>query len=161
MRPDRLRNPARDELEVLEDQIAIGNGDQDPQKQAGEAGAGCFQRGQDARPTGYWSRDVFLVVAGAPTPARGNLIRSVEDFHGAGRQGNLVEADGAASSASTRSWLPSGAIVLAPMDGVTDHVYRALITSRARPGRISLCVSEFIRVTDRPISDAAILRGCP
>src|SRR5260221_9363386 len=32
---------------------------------------------------------LFSWVAGAPTPAPGNLIRAVEDFHGAGRQGNL------------------------------------------------------------------------
>ncbi len=32
---------------------------------------------------------LFSWVAGARTPAPGYLIRSVEDFHGAGRQGNL------------------------------------------------------------------------
>jgi tRNA-dihydrouridine synthase C len=47
------------------------------------------------------------------------------------------------------------------MDGVTDHVYRELITSRARPGAIAFAVSEFLRVTDRPLPRSLIRRECP
>jgi tRNA-dihydrouridine synthase C len=47
------------------------------------------------------------------------------------------------------------------MDGVTDHVYRDLVTARAAPGRIDFCVSEFIRVTDRPAPASVIRRSCP
>ncbi|HVU05843.1 MAG TPA: tRNA-dihydrouridine synthase family protein [Polyangiaceae bacterium] len=50
---------------------------------------------------------------------------------------------------------------LAPMDGVTDHVYRDLMTSRARPGAVGYVVSEFLRVTDRPMSERVIRRSCP
>src|SRR5262252_8269667 len=57
--------------------------------------------------------------------------------------------------------LPEGTLALAPMDGVTDHVYRDLVTARARPGALSFAVSEFIRVTDRPIPVSVIQRGCP
>lgn len=52
-------------------------------------------------------------------------------------------------------------LALAPMDGVTDHVYRDLLTARARPGALAFAVSEFIRVTDRPIPTSVIERGCP
>ncbi|HVW25043.1 MAG TPA: tRNA-dihydrouridine synthase family protein [Polyangiaceae bacterium] len=54
-----------------------------------------------------------------------------------------------------------GAVALAPMDGVTDHVYRDLLTSRARPGALSFTVSEFVRVTSRPLSADVIRRTCP
>jgi tRNA-dihydrouridine synthase C len=56
---------------------------------------------------------------------------------------------------------PPGVLALAPMDGVTDHVYRELVTARARKGRIAFCVSEFLRVTDRPMPDSMIRRSCP
>jgi tRNA-dihydrouridine synthase C len=56
---------------------------------------------------------------------------------------------------------PPGATALAPMDGVTDHVYRDLVTSRARPGRIAFAVSEFLRVTDQPLPKSVIRRACP
>jgi tRNA-dihydrouridine synthase C len=52
-------------------------------------------------------------------------------------------------------------LALAPMDGVTDHVYRDLLTARARPHALSFAVSEFIRVTDRPIPVRVIERACP
>ena len=54
-------------------------------------------------------------------------------------------------------------IALAPMDGVTDHVYRALFTSRARRGRraLTFCVSEFIRVSSHPLPGSVIARHCP
>lgn len=49
------------------------------------------------------------------------------------------------------------------MDGVTDHVYRALFTSRARrgPRALKFCVSEFIRVTSHPLPGSVIKRHCP
>jgi tRNA-dihydrouridine synthase C len=55
----------------------------------------------------------------------------------------------------------SRTLALAPMDGVTDHVYRDLLTARARPGALAFAVSEFIRVTDRPIPRSVIERECP
>jgi tRNA-dihydrouridine synthase C len=53
-------------------------------------------------------------------------------------------------------------LALAPMDGVTDWVYRALLTDigGGRSG-ISLCVSEFVRVTRGPVPAKVILRHCP
>src|SRR5262249_6494785 len=50
---------------------------------------------------------------------------------------------------------------LAPMDGVTDHLYRELISARARPGAIAFAVSEFVRVTDRALAAREIRRSCP
>ncbi len=47
------------------------------------------------------------------------------------------------------------------MDGVTDHVYRELVTSRARRGAVTFAVSEFLRVTSRPLSVDVIRRACP
>ena len=52
-------------------------------------------------------------------------------------------------------------LALAPMDGVTDHVFRELMTARARPGALAFAVSEFVRVTDRPLSAGMIRRACP
>lgn len=51
---------------------------------------------------------------------------------------------------------------LAPMDGVTDWVYRDLLT-RMHGGEcgISLCVSEFVRVTRTAVVRKAILKHCP
>jgi tRNA-dihydrouridine synthase C len=54
-----------------------------------------------------------------------------------------------------------GSVALAPMDGVTDHVYRDLWTSNMRRGGIAFCVSEFVRVTARPLPASVILRECP
>lgn len=53
-------------------------------------------------------------------------------------------------------------IALAPMDGVTDHVFRTLITEgyNGQSG-IDICVTEFVRVTDQKIPDAVFLRHCP
>ncbi|HEX4336775.1 MAG TPA: tRNA-dihydrouridine synthase family protein [Polyangiaceae bacterium] len=62
---------------------------------------------------------------------------------------------GAATALATR------AVALAPMDGVTDHVFRELMTSRARPGALTFAVSEFVRVTDRPASMTVIRRAYP
>ena len=51
-------------------------------------------------------------------------------------------------------------LALAPMDGVTDWVYRDLLTS-LQPGAISLCVSEFVRVTSEAVPAKVIRRHCP
>ena len=53
-------------------------------------------------------------------------------------------------------------LALAPMDGVTDGSFRELIT-RSFAGRsgISLCVSEFVRVTQQPVQPHVMLRHCP
>jgi tRNA-dihydrouridine synthase C len=63
---------------------------------------------------------------------------------------------------ATRPTEPGLFLVLAPMDGVTDHVYRDLLTSLAggRSG-ISLCVSEFVRVTRDRVQPHVLRRACP
>ncbi|MCR9159912.1 MAG: tRNA dihydrouridine synthase [Nannocystaceae bacterium] len=51
---------------------------------------------------------------------------------------------------------------LAPMDGVTDWVYRDLLTRmHGGDSGISLCVSEFVRVTRSVVVPKVILRHCP
>jgi tRNA-dihydrouridine synthase C len=48
------------------------------------------------------------------------------------------------------------------MDGVTDHVYRTLLTSlRGGDSGISMCVSEFVRVTRGCVPPHVIRRHCP
>lgn len=49
-------------------------------------------------------------------------------------------------------------VVLAPMDGVLDHLMRDLLT---KVGGYDLCVTEFVRVVDQLISDRAFVRYCP
>lgn len=49
-------------------------------------------------------------------------------------------------------------VVLAPMEGVLDHLMRDLLT---RVGNYDLCVTEFVRVVDQVISDRAFYRYCP
>ena len=49
-------------------------------------------------------------------------------------------------------------VVLAPMEGVLDHLMRDLLT---KIGGYDLCVTEFVRVVDQLISDRAFLRSCP
>lgn len=53
-------------------------------------------------------------------------------------------------------------LALAPMDGVTDAVYRDLMTSLfgGRSG-ISLCTSEFVRVTRQRVPEHVFVRHCP
>lgn len=53
-------------------------------------------------------------------------------------------------------------LALAPMDGVTDAVYRELLTDLhgGRSG-ISVCVSEFVRVTRDPVPAAVLRREVP
>jgi len=49
-------------------------------------------------------------------------------------------------------------VVLAPMEGVLDHLMRELLT---QVGNYDLCVTEFVRVVDQVISDRAFYRYCP
>lgn len=49
-------------------------------------------------------------------------------------------------------------VVLAPMDGVLDYLMRDLLT---KVGGYDLCVTEFVRVVDKLISDRAFVRYCP
>lgn len=49
-------------------------------------------------------------------------------------------------------------IVLAPMEGVLDHLMRDLLT---KVGGYDLCVTEFVRVVEQTISDRAFYRYCP
>ena len=49
-------------------------------------------------------------------------------------------------------------VVLAPMEGVLDHLMRDLLT---QVGNYDLCVTEFVRVVDKVISDSAFYRYCP
>ncbi|MGL1958615.1 MAG: tRNA-dihydrouridine synthase [Colwellia sp.] len=49
-------------------------------------------------------------------------------------------------------------VILAPMDGVLDHIMRDILTAI---GGYDLCVTEFVRVVDQLISDRAFFRSCP
>ncbi|TPH15134.1 tRNA dihydrouridine(16) synthase DusC [Litorilituus lipolyticus] len=49
-------------------------------------------------------------------------------------------------------------VVLAPMEGVLDHLMRDLLT---QVGGYDLCVTEFVRVVDQVISDKGFYRLCP
>lgn len=49
-------------------------------------------------------------------------------------------------------------VVLAPMEGVLDHLMRDLLT---QVGSYDLCVTEFVRVVDQVISDKGFYRLCP
>jgi tRNA-dihydrouridine synthase C len=49
-------------------------------------------------------------------------------------------------------------VVLAPMEGVLDHIMRDLLTTI---GGYDHCVTEFVRVVDQVISDRAYFRSCP
>ncbi len=53
-------------------------------------------------------------------------------------------------------------VALAPMDGVTDWVYRDLLTKlHGGDSGISLCVCEFVRVTRSVVVPKVILEHCP
>ena len=49
-------------------------------------------------------------------------------------------------------------IFLAPMEGVIDHHFRTIYGDI---GGVDICVSEFLRVNDLPISEKTLLRDCP
>ena len=69
---------------------------------------------------------------------------------------------------STRSMVaprpdaPGLFLALAPMDGVTDGSYREVLTAMfGGASGISMCVSEFVRVTHQAVTPAVLLRHCP
>lgn len=68
----------------------------------------------------------------------------------------------ARAEVAARPDAPGLFLALAPMDGITDAVYRALLTDLygGRSG-ISICVSEFVRVTRDPVPAAVLLREVP
>jgi tRNA-dihydrouridine synthase C len=68
--------------------------------------------------------------------------------------------DSASAAGPSGPW-PPGRVSLAPMDGVTDWVYRELVTARAAPGALAFCVSEFVRVVQRPVSQTVLRRVYP
>ena len=49
-------------------------------------------------------------------------------------------------------------LLLAPMEGVTDHHFRNILTAI---GGVDLCVTEFVRVNDLPLPAKTLLRECP
>lgn len=49
-------------------------------------------------------------------------------------------------------------VVLAPMEGVVDHLMRDMLT---QVGGFDLCVTEFIRVTHNVMSEKVFLKYCP
>ncbi len=49
-------------------------------------------------------------------------------------------------------------VVLAPMEGVLDHLMRQVLT---QVGNYDLCVTEFVRVVDQVITDKTFFRYCP
>lgn len=49
-------------------------------------------------------------------------------------------------------------IVLAPMEGVVDHIMRDLLT---RQGGFDLCVTEFVRIVDQKLPERVYYRLCP
>jgi tRNA-dihydrouridine synthase C len=55
-------------------------------------------------------------------------------------------------------WESQDRILLAPMEGVVDAVMRDMIT---RIGGVDLCVTEFIRVTDRLLPVSEFRKYCP
>lgn len=50
-------------------------------------------------------------------------------------------------------------LALAPMDGITDAVYRELLTTHV--GGIDLCVTEFVRVNGEPMPKHVLVREVP
>lgn len=68
----------------------------------------------------------------------------------------------ARAQVATRPDAPGRYLALAPMDGVTDAVYRAVLTELwAGASGVSVCVSEFVRVTRDPAPAAVLRRDVP
>ena len=68
----------------------------------------------------------------------------------------------ARAQVAARPDAPGLYLALAPMDGVTDAVYRALLTEQeGGASGISVCVSEFVRVTRDPVPAAVLRREVP
>jgi tRNA-dihydrouridine synthase C len=95
--------------------------------------------------------------------AGGSLSRPVSASDAAGAASEAFAAAWAARErVAVRPYDPGLFLVLAPMDGVTDHVYRDLLTSLAGgQSGISLCVSEFVRVTREAVQPHVLRRACP
>jgi len=68
----------------------------------------------------------------------------------------------ATSTVAARPDAPELFLALAPMDGITDAIWRGLMTEIAggRSG-ISLCVSEFVRVCGEPVPAHVLVREVP
>ena len=49
-------------------------------------------------------------------------------------------------------------VMLAPMEGVVDHLMRDMLT---RIGGFDLCVTEFVRVVEQKIPNHVFYRLCP
>lgn len=49
-------------------------------------------------------------------------------------------------------------IILAPMEGVVDHIMRHLLTAQ---GGFDLCVTEFVRIVDQKLPERVFYRLCP
>ena len=49
-------------------------------------------------------------------------------------------------------------LFLAPMEGVTDHHFRTILTAI---GGVDLCVTEFVRVNDHALPEKTLYRECP
>ncbi|MCB9653968.1 MAG: tRNA-dihydrouridine synthase family protein [Deltaproteobacteria bacterium] len=58
----------------------------------------------------------------------------------------------------SEAWTSSIFLALAPMEGISDFVVRAMLSEL---GGMNLCVTEFIRVSDRPIPPTVFRRACP
>ena len=68
----------------------------------------------------------------------------------------------ARAQVAARPDAPGLYLALAPMDGVPDAVYRALLTElEGGASGISVCVSEFVRVTRDPVPAAVLRREVP
>ncbi len=84
------------------------------------------------------------------------------DDHEVPPQGAFATAWAGRERVATRPFDPGLFLVLAPMDGVTDHVYRDVLTALAGGhSGISLCVSEFVRVTRDRVQPHVMRRACP
>ena len=49
-------------------------------------------------------------------------------------------------------------VLLAPMEGVVDHLMRDMLT---RVGGFDLCVTEFVRIVDQKLPQKTFYRLCP
>ena len=73
-----------------------------------------------------------------------------------------AEVWGERSRVASRPDAPGLYLALAPMDGITDAVYRELLTDlHGGASGISACVSEFVRVTRDPVPAALLRREVP
>jgi tRNA-dihydrouridine synthase C len=96
-----------------------------------------------------------IVVLKTRTPrARRRLLHVLHVLH----DRRMPIAPPSVTSASPAALTGLRHIALAPMEGLLDHHLRDIITS---VGGIDLCVSEFIRITDRLLPDRVFTRIVP